>query len=141
MSISDSAALDPTKTTVATSGETAVAFADYLNEGLPDPLLKWQWITLFSVCTSGILYFVTGIVLSWVVGRFAVLWVPLITAIVGGLYGLIVGAPSALVLTYMYESANFPMTPVNAATFGVTIAVLIFYLQLGRNDSRLNDRG
>ena len=101
---------------------------------LENSLDIWQWITIYAVSTCALAYFIAGIVAARVFRHYTILWLPLVTCFVGGLYGLLVGAPAAYVLANMYNSADLPVSFEVAATFGTTIGLFVVYLQLGRNE-------
>lgn len=93
----------------------------------------WQFVTGFTVIGCSFAYFVAGLVACWSLRRpRALLWLPLLAAIVGGSVGLVTGGLSAALIAKIYDAIPYSLGTDVAACLGLAQAVLIVYFNLGR---------
>ena len=93
----------------------------------------WRYITGFTVIGTAFFYFMAGLVACWALHKTrALLWLPLLAAVVGGIVGLFTGGLSALLIAKIYDSIPYSLGTDVAACLGVAQAVLIIYFNLGR---------
>ena len=93
----------------------------------------WRYITGFTVIGCAFAYFVAGLVACWALRRArALLWVPLLAAVAGGVVGLFTGGLSALLIAKIYDAIPYSLGTDVAACLGLAQAVLIIYFNLGR---------
>ena len=85
-----------------------------------------------AICAT--LYCLAGCIASFLTSpQKTVYWLPLASAFLGGCQGFFIGAPFAVILSFLYLSIPYAIDFEVTVSLGIAVAVLVVYLGMGRH--------
>ena len=87
-----------------------------------------------STALCGALYCIAGCIASLLTSpQRTVLWLPLASMMLGACQGFFIGAPFAVILSFLYLSIPYAIDFQVAVSLGLAVAVMVVYLGMGRH--------
>lgn len=96
----------------------------------------WTTITVSSTGTVATAYLIAGILASFMTATRFLLWLPLVSAIIGGVLGFIIGSTFAVAISFLYLSIPYAIDFATAILLGVSLGLFLVYSSFGRQFGR-----